>query len=161
MSTLQQEHLKVEQLQHASPDDLEVAAGRERENLEGWIPALATEAEIREALEKAFDYRGDITITLIGGTISGGTDGGTGIFLSGGKDNLIDNEGGTITAQSRCPVRVCTTHSHRAKSPISSRTGPTATQRSRPCLPRTAAPACRSIFIMRPARTTAWCCRKF
>ena len=40
-----------------------VAAGREREQLEGWIPALATEAEIREALEKAFDYRGDITIT--------------------------------------------------------------------------------------------------
>jgi hypothetical protein len=68
MSTLQQEHLKVEQLQHASPDDLEVAAGRERENLEGWIPALATEAEIREALEKAFDYRGDITVTLKDGS---------------------------------------------------------------------------------------------
>ncbi len=63
MATPQQEHLKIEQLQHASPDELEVAAGRERENLEGWIPALATEAEIREALEKAFDYRGDVTIT--------------------------------------------------------------------------------------------------
>jgi hypothetical protein len=34
------------------------------ENLEGWIPSTATEPEIREALEKAFDYRGDITITL-------------------------------------------------------------------------------------------------
>ena len=34
------------------------------ENLEGWIPSTATEAEIREALEKAFDYRGDITLTL-------------------------------------------------------------------------------------------------
>jgi len=34
------------------------------ENLEGWIPALSNEAEIREALEKAFDYRGDLTITL-------------------------------------------------------------------------------------------------
>ena len=33
------------------------------ERLEGWIPALATEDEIREALEKAFDYRGDVTIT--------------------------------------------------------------------------------------------------
>ena len=44
------------------------AAGRERENLEGWIPALATEAEIREALEKAFDYRGDITVTLKDGS---------------------------------------------------------------------------------------------
>ena len=63
MSTLQQEHLKVEQLQHVSPDELEHAAGRERENLEGSIPSLATDAEICEALEKAFDYRGDITVT--------------------------------------------------------------------------------------------------
>jgi hypothetical protein len=37
------------------------------ENLEGWIPALATVSEIHEALEKAFDYRGDLTITLKGG----------------------------------------------------------------------------------------------
>ena len=44
-------------------NELEHAAGRERENLEGWIPALASDAEVREALEKAFDYRGDITIT--------------------------------------------------------------------------------------------------
>jgi len=69
MSTAQQEHLKVEQLQHASPDELEHAAGRERENLEGWIPALATESEIREALEKAFDYRGDINVTRRDGTV--------------------------------------------------------------------------------------------
>jgi hypothetical protein len=69
MSTEQQEHLKIEQLQHANPDELEVAAGRERENLEGWIPALAGEAEVREALEKAFDYRGDITITRKDGSI--------------------------------------------------------------------------------------------
>jgi hypothetical protein len=34
------------------------------ENLEGWIPSTATEPEIRDALEKAFDYRGDITLTL-------------------------------------------------------------------------------------------------
>ena len=47
-------------------------AGRERENLEGWIPALATEAEIREALEKAFDYRGDVTLTRKdGSTVEG------------------------------------------------------------------------------------------
>jgi hypothetical protein len=37
------------------------------ENLEGWIPALATVSEIHEALEKAFDYRGDLTITLKNG----------------------------------------------------------------------------------------------
>jgi hypothetical protein len=45
-------------------DTLEHAPGRERENLEGWIPQLASDDEIRASLEKAFDYRGDITITL-------------------------------------------------------------------------------------------------
>jgi hypothetical protein len=63
MATEIQEHAKLEQLSHLNPDEIEVAAGREREQLEGWIPELASEAEIREALEKAFDYRGDITIT--------------------------------------------------------------------------------------------------
>jgi hypothetical protein len=63
MATEQQEHLKIEQLRHHSADELEHIEGRERENLEGWIPALATDTEIREALEKAFDYRGDVTIT--------------------------------------------------------------------------------------------------
>jgi hypothetical protein len=68
MATAQQEHLKIEQLQHTSADELEVIAGRERENLEGWIPELATDAEVREALEKAFDYRGDVTVTRKDGT---------------------------------------------------------------------------------------------
>ncbi len=45
------------------PEKLEVAPGRLREGLEGWVPELATEAELREALEKAFDYRGDVTLT--------------------------------------------------------------------------------------------------
>lgn len=44
-------------------DALEVAEGREREKLEGSVPEMATEAELREALEKAFDYRGDVTVT--------------------------------------------------------------------------------------------------
>jgi hypothetical protein len=63
MSTQTQEAAKLEQLSHEAPDEIEVAAGREREQLEGWVPELASEAEVREALEKAFDYRGDITIT--------------------------------------------------------------------------------------------------
>jgi hypothetical protein len=46
-----------------NPDALEVAPGAEHEQLEGWIPKLASEEELRQALEKAFDYRGDITIT--------------------------------------------------------------------------------------------------
>ena len=69
MATPQQEHLKTEQLEHASFDDLEHAAGRDRENLEGWIPALASDAEVREALEKAFDYRGDVTLTRKDGSV--------------------------------------------------------------------------------------------
>src|SRR5436305_9920227 len=63
MATEQQEHLKIQQLRQHTADELEHIEGREKENLEGWIPSLATEAEIREALEKAFDYRGDVTIT--------------------------------------------------------------------------------------------------
>lgn len=47
----------------ANPDALEVAPGTAHEQLEGWIPELAGEEELRVALEKAFDYRGDITIT--------------------------------------------------------------------------------------------------
>jgi hypothetical protein len=44
-------------------DHLEVVDGRERNPIEGWVPELATEAELRDALEQAFDYRGDVTIT--------------------------------------------------------------------------------------------------
>jgi hypothetical protein len=45
------------------PDELEVAPGAAHETLQGWVPQLASEDEVREALEKAFDYRGDVTIT--------------------------------------------------------------------------------------------------
>jgi len=55
-----------------NPDALEVAPGTAHEKLEGWIPSLATDEEIRAALEKAFDYRGDVTITRKdGSTIEG------------------------------------------------------------------------------------------
>jgi hypothetical protein len=47
----------------SSNDELEVVPGFERENLQGWIPQLATEADVRAVIEKAFDYRGDVTIT--------------------------------------------------------------------------------------------------
>ncbi|QEE29235.1 hypothetical protein FTW19_15275 [Terriglobus albidus] len=69
MSTVQQEAGKIDQLKEHSADELEVVAGRERENLEGWIPALASDEEVRESLEKAFDYRGDVTITKKDGVI--------------------------------------------------------------------------------------------
>jgi len=54
---------------HDNPDSLEVAPGTEHERLEGWIPSLASEEEVRGALEKAFDYRGDITITRKDGSV--------------------------------------------------------------------------------------------
>jgi hypothetical protein len=72
MSTEAQEHSKIEQLQQTSPDEIEVAAGREREDLHGWVPTLASDQEILDALEKAFDYRGDVTITKKdGSTVEG------------------------------------------------------------------------------------------
>ena len=45
-------------------DALEVAPGFEHANLEGWVPELAGDEDLRQALEKAFDYRGDVTLTL-------------------------------------------------------------------------------------------------
>jgi hypothetical protein len=44
-------------------DKLEVAPGISKEQLEGWVPALASDDEVRQAFEKAFHYRGDVTIT--------------------------------------------------------------------------------------------------
>jgi hypothetical protein len=57
------DHAAAQTVPHINPDSLEVAPGTAHENLEGWIPQLAGEEEIRAALEKAFDYRGDVTIT--------------------------------------------------------------------------------------------------
>jgi hypothetical protein len=54
--------------QGINSEEMEVAPGTQHEKLEGWIPSLASEEEIRIALEKAFDYRGDITITRKDGT---------------------------------------------------------------------------------------------
>jgi hypothetical protein len=44
-----------------------VSPASSRETLQGWVPALAAENELRAALEQAFDYRGDVTITLKSG----------------------------------------------------------------------------------------------
>jgi hypothetical protein len=50
-------------------DALEVSPGWQHEKLEGWVPALASDEETRKALEKAFDYRGDVTITRKDGSV--------------------------------------------------------------------------------------------
>jgi hypothetical protein len=47
-----------------NPDKLEVAPGTVHEGIEGWVPELANDDDIRVSLEKAFDYRGDVTLTL-------------------------------------------------------------------------------------------------
>ena len=46
-----------------NPEVLEVAPGFEHENLHGRVWQPANDEELREGLEKAFDYRGDVTIT--------------------------------------------------------------------------------------------------
>jgi len=46
---------------------MEIAPGTEHEKLEGWIPELASDEDVRKALEKAFDYRGDVTLTTKSG----------------------------------------------------------------------------------------------
>src|SRR6202162_1533971 len=57
------DHEAAQAVPHINPETLEVAPGTAHEQLEGWIPQLASDEEIRVALEKAFDYRGDVTIT--------------------------------------------------------------------------------------------------
>ncbi len=49
-------------------DELEVVEGEQHHQIEGWVPELASEDELRAALEEAFDYRGDVTITRKDGT---------------------------------------------------------------------------------------------
>jgi hypothetical protein len=48
--------------------EADVAPGTAHEQLEGWVPPMATEDEVRSALDKAFDYRGDVTLTLKDGS---------------------------------------------------------------------------------------------
>ncbi len=62
------DHESAQAVPHVNPETLEVAPGTAHEKLEGWIPQLDTEEEIRVALEKAFDYRGDVTITRKNGS---------------------------------------------------------------------------------------------
>src|SRR5271157_3029815 len=58
---------EVQRYTLAQVEALELAPGTEHHKLEGWVPALASEDDLRQALEKAFDYRGDVTLTLKSG----------------------------------------------------------------------------------------------
>jgi hypothetical protein len=48
-------------------DELEIVEGQEHHKIEGWVPVVATEEDLQTALEEAFDYRGDVTLTLKNG----------------------------------------------------------------------------------------------
>ena len=48
-------------------ENLDLAPGSVHEELEGWVPELASEDDLKAALEKALDYRGDVTLTLKSG----------------------------------------------------------------------------------------------
>lgn len=52
-----------------NPDELEVVPGFAHENLQGQTWPAETEEDLRTGLEKAFDYRGDVTITRRDGTV--------------------------------------------------------------------------------------------
>ena len=76
------------------PDELEVAPGTAHETLQGWVPELAREEELREALEKAFDYRGDVTVTRKDGSKVEGYifDRVTGVTLASSFVRLLPKE---------------------------------------------------------------------
>jgi hypothetical protein len=83
------------------PDVQEVAAGFEHEQLEGWIPELATEEELRVALEKAFDYRGDIKLTLKDGRVVEGY-----VFDRRSAATLTDSAVRVIPAKERAKLSI-------------------------------------------------------
>jgi len=82
------------------PDVLEVVPGAAREQLEGWIPELATAEEVCAALEHAFDYRGDVLITRKNGTTVEGYvfDRRPGKSLADSFVRLLPQDGGAKTS---------------------------------------------------------------
>jgi len=86
---------------HVNPDELEIAEGREHEQLEGWVPSLASDEEIHQAFEKAFDYRGDVTITLKDGRQISGY-----IFDRRSSKTLIDSAVRIIPATERTKLSI-------------------------------------------------------
>jgi hypothetical protein len=67
-------------------EELEVVPGFEHENLQGRVWQPTTEEELREGLEKAFDYRGDVTIVRKDGSSVEGY-----IFDRRAAENLADS----------------------------------------------------------------------
>ena len=91
---------------HLDPDALEVVPGAKREQLEGWVSELAKEDELREALEHAFDYRGDVLITLKDGRKVEGYvfDRRMGATLADSQVRLMPKDGGPKTSVSYAQI---------------------------------------------------------
>jgi hypothetical protein len=53
---------------HQDVEQLEVVPGFDHENLQGRVFESISDDELRDALEKAFDYRGDVTVSLKDGS---------------------------------------------------------------------------------------------
>ena len=79
------------------PQALEVVPGSKRDKVEGWVPKLASEDELRDALEHAFSYRGDVSITRKDGSRVEGYvfDRRTGATLADSCVRLIQKDGGS------------------------------------------------------------------
>ena len=77
-------------------EDLEVVPGFEHENLQGRVWQPSSEEELREGIEKAFDYRGDVTIMRRDGTAVEGYifDRRTGPTLADSSVRLFPKAGG-------------------------------------------------------------------
>ncbi len=78
-------------------DSLEVVPGAKREHLEGWVPEVASEDELRHALEEAFSYRGDVLITRKDGSRIEGYvfDRRTAPTLAESRVRVLAKDGGT------------------------------------------------------------------
>lgn len=86
----------------SNPDALEVVEGTARNQVEGWVPDLASESALRDALEHAFDYRGDITITKKDGTRIEGY-----LFDRRTGEALHDSVVRLIPKNSRAKIAIC------------------------------------------------------
>jgi len=84
----------------SDPDSLEVVDGSARDKLEGWVPKVATAEELLAALERAFDYRGDVLITRKDGSQIEGYvyDRRSGKTLADSVVRLLPKDGGAKTS---------------------------------------------------------------
>lgn len=73
-----------------SPAEHELAPAVEHEKLQGLTPPFDTEEQVRDAIEKAFGYRGDVTLMLRDGSMIEGY--------------LFDREAGATLADSRVGI---------------------------------------------------------